>query len=556
MDHFKDWWRPQLMLLGYDSVWKQRPKKRDTYYEGVAVAYRRSQFQLFKSVMVDLNKSSEQDTDRGSSFKERLITDDVGLLLFLQPWCSETLDSALCVGSVAFSNRQGDDDVRFFQCQYFTKRVELANREFQLPVILGVALYDQPTSSAYHLLRTGRAPIKPQAPGKPRPPFGKATCRGSTKIQWFPPKIRREDPPITAYRIAWRPGGSLTLGFKAQTEITPGEAIQYKEKIGKKGVRKLVAMEELCTTITGLTSELPFEFIVTAINEVGEGIWSDPSMPIVMPNPPKAPKMPPLVNLRSTQEVTELREQFTMGVNDWDVEAVIDSNPVNSSTQLTPRLIDGRRDIVVPRGRVLPTSVNPREGWKDTLHGGQDGRVLKELGTLDNMHKTILRSLEDGTFVDRVTDSPRSRRAMILDVKAEESPFTFNARYKETYDPLGLIGASLNAEANSSLAQESMLPAGVTFEDSFVMGQSSIEPSIAEEKAQERETIDQENNGDEESVSSSRVGTTVEGSTEEKHPPAASHRGDASALPSEIKKRGGINLGLNAITGMLKGDMF
>ena len=35
IDHFQDFWRPQLMLLGYDSVYKQRTQLNDFHGEGI-----------------------------------------------------------------------------------------------------------------------------------------------------------------------------------------------------------------------------------------------------------------------------------------------------------------------------------------------------------------------------------------------------------------------------------------------------------------------------------------------------------------------------------------
>jgi hypothetical protein len=48
---------------------------------------------------------------------------------------------------------------------------------------------------------------------------------------------------------------------------------------------RMVALEERQFTITGLASDVPYEFRVAAVNEVGAGIWSDVSLPVVMDNP-------------------------------------------------------------------------------------------------------------------------------------------------------------------------------------------------------------------------------------------------------------------------------
>ena len=88
VDHFSTFWRPQLMLIGYDSLYKKRTSKRDAHYEGVVIAYRKDILQLFKSEAVEFNKAKHKinTSEMGSSFKERMVTDDVGLICFLQPW--------------------------------------------------------------------------------------------------------------------------------------------------------------------------------------------------------------------------------------------------------------------------------------------------------------------------------------------------------------------------------------------------------------------------------------------------------------------------------------
>jgi len=429
VDHFEDWWRVQLMVLGYDSVFKKRTQKTELHYEGVAVAYKRDLFQLFKSVPINLNDAQHMDTGMGAGFASRLVTDDVGLLLLLQPYVSDFIESAILVGSCQFSSKDDDFDVRFVQAQFLTRQVELANREFQLPVVLGCSLNDSPNSPAYHVLRTGRKQLKPKAPGKMQAPFGKGFCRGSVRLLWYAPKLGRSDPPISTYKIAWRPGGSLTLGFSAQIEVLAPSTLQYGERVDARGVRKTFVKKELGFNITGLSSEMPFEFIVCAVNSVGQGMWSEPSPPIVMENPERQPRQAPLKNLFDVHRVGLLRENQTMGSNDWDVEIAINSNPVTSATQLTPRTITGERDVQVPRGPVLPLSVNPREGWKEELRGCGDPRVPELLGDVKAVFNSALRVL-DATdplrdpflFQPHLVDSPRGKRA-VDEADFEGAPF-------------------------------------------------------------------------------------------------------------------------------------
>ena len=105
------------------------------------------------------------------------------------------------------------------------------------------------------------------------------------------------DPPVTTYRIAWRPGGSLTLGFRASKDFSTNECIQYEARSDKFGNVRTVVLDELAVLITGLTSELPYEFRIAAINDEGQGDWSTPSDPVCLPNPSNAPPMPQKVGV-------------------------------------------------------------------------------------------------------------------------------------------------------------------------------------------------------------------------------------------------------------------
>lgn len=126
------------------------------------------------------------------------------------------------------------------------------------------------------------------------------------------------DPPIISFRISWRVGGSLILGFSSQIEVPYGDCCQYKETYDSEGHRTVTQLPELMYNIIGLTSEVPYEFRVTAVNIMGEGIWSEPSNPILLPNPKRAPKMPELKLLKDLNSVVEWREQLQMDRNDWD----------------------------------------------------------------------------------------------------------------------------------------------------------------------------------------------------------------------------------------------
>ena len=143
VDHLTDWWQPQFAQHGYAICVGQRSQFRETTPpEFVAVVYKMADFQLFKSVTVELNDCADTLREVSNSFKDRCKTDHVGLVVFLQPWGTNTMRSALCVASTMLADRPVDFDVRKQQCEFFTRQVEMANKEFQLPVIMGVALND------------------------------------------------------------------------------------------------------------------------------------------------------------------------------------------------------------------------------------------------------------------------------------------------------------------------------------------------------------------------------------------------------------------------------
>ena len=284
IDHYQDWWRPQLTLLGYDTVYKQRTQTKNFHYEGVLIAFKRDVFQMFKSITFELN-NAVMNEDRGRSFMERSKTDDVGVIVFLQPWSQDCVNSALCICNTMLSDESLNSDIRMVQAQYIARQIELANMEFHVPVLLAVSMYDTPSSLAYTLLSTGRIPLAGQVPKRCRAPVGSPTCRGSVLLKWLPPPSSLADFPILSYRISWRPGGSQVLAFRAEIEVGVGDCVKYAEKMdGNRNIR-MVALEEREYTISGLVSDVPYEFRISAVNEVGAGIWSEESIPIVMNNP-------------------------------------------------------------------------------------------------------------------------------------------------------------------------------------------------------------------------------------------------------------------------------
>lgn len=156
VDNFSTFWQPQLMTFGYDSVFQKRTCEKGMYIEGICIAYKRSLFTVFKTVPVLLNSSADHYNDRGKSFQERCISDNVGLIILIRPLASnKSKIPALCIGCALLHDDPHSSDVRLIQTMYFTRQIELANKEFQAPVLLGVSLNDNPRSPSYHVFRTG-----------------------------------------------------------------------------------------------------------------------------------------------------------------------------------------------------------------------------------------------------------------------------------------------------------------------------------------------------------------------------------------------------------------
>jgi hypothetical protein len=295
VDHYYDWWQPRLMSYGYDTLWKQKTSELYTHSEGVMICYRRNMFQLFKSVDIEFNHAGDHEN---YTIQKACTTDDVAVIAFLQPWKeNSSMSSALCVCSAMLFDGEVDDeltggvvgsgnvDIRFLQTVYLTKQLEIENRSFHLPIILGISLFDEPDSASYHALRTGRQQLMPHPPQKCSRPIVKPFSRASAKIYWKPAQITEADPPVLRYVVAWRPGGNLDLGFCLTKVVQAGDCFEYTTTVNGDGKRVTYAKEMRSVLVNGLSAETPFEFKICAINEIGQGQWSEASLPIVLTNP-------------------------------------------------------------------------------------------------------------------------------------------------------------------------------------------------------------------------------------------------------------------------------
>jgi hypothetical protein len=321
IDHYQAFWFDNLYILGYESVFCQRTHVRDTYYEGVVIAYRRHLFRLVKSSPVHFNNAADQYYERGQAFKERCITDDVGLLLMLESTMSAPfLPKSVCLGCAMFTDDDNGEAIRQLQSIYFTKEIALFNKDILAPVILGVDLQDNPSSPSYHIFRTGRIPIRGDVPNRCPQPRAIPISRGSIKLYWKLPPMTEADPPIKSFRISWRPGGSLLIGFDSQITLLYEDCLDYDGD--KLSIDHHANSTTLSHIITGLSSTIAYEFRVAAINYMGEGLWSEISEPVQM-RVPKLDSNKDLVLLRPIHEVAQIREQLAM--NSMDINANVSS---------------------------------------------------------------------------------------------------------------------------------------------------------------------------------------------------------------------------------------
>jgi hypothetical protein len=320
-DHYSDWWQPQLMVHGYDTIWKQKTSELFTHTEGVMICYKRSMFQLFKSVDVEFNHAGDHEN---YTVQKACVTDDVAVIAFLQPWKENSSSSALCVCSAMLYDGDSDEqlngsgghpiDLRYLQTVYLTKQLEIENRSFHLPIVLGISLYDEPNSASYHLLRTGRQQLMPHPPQRCSRPLVKPFSRASAKVYWKPAQVTEADPPVLKYIVAWRPGGNLDLGFCLTKVVQAGDCFEYSTSANADGKRVTYAKELRCVLVSGLSAETPFEFKICAVNEIGQGEWSDASLPIVLKNPSTVPSplslLPPLLALLKPHRLLQ-KSRFT-----------------------------------------------------------------------------------------------------------------------------------------------------------------------------------------------------------------------------------------------------
>ena len=146
VDHYTDWWQPQLGMNGYDSLYQAHPRKG-----GVGVFYRRDEFQLFKSEVIQFNELRHDKVEavfaEDQDKRYNLNNSDVALICALQPWEKSQHPSALCVVSADLDETR--DFLRTLQVRRLTERLETFNSKLQLPIVIGASLHVDHDEEAY-----------------------------------------------------------------------------------------------------------------------------------------------------------------------------------------------------------------------------------------------------------------------------------------------------------------------------------------------------------------------------------------------------------------------
>ena len=311
------------------------------------------------------------------------------------------------------SDHPADDicDVHALQAAYLCREIERSNRDHHVPVILGVSMHVEPSSAAYHVITTGRKQLRPSAPPKCAAPKIMEFCRGSAEVFWYPPKISEADSTIERFDICWRPGGDRYLSFKSQCSISAGDCIVYDTVVDEEGARKTVRRDLLRCLVSGLSSDTPYEFKVRAVNKAGVGEWSESSAVTQLKNPRKAKAQKTLEVLGDFATVQAQKETELMMRDDWNVSKAQQSNSLDPQTALTPRDWKGCVDTNIGRSRLLPTSTNPRQGWKIDMHGEIGNSLRSELEDRKRLHKSVLMDAT-ASFSVKVSDTVDGRMAV------------------------------------------------------------------------------------------------------------------------------------------------
>ena len=154
-------------------------------------------------------------------------------------------------------------------------------------------------------------------------------------------------------------------------------------------------------------------------------------------------KIPPLKHLRDYTGVLAVREGEEMASEDWDTNLAPRNTHVDSLTQLTPRTLEGSVEVEMVKGRVLPYSTNPREGWKASLKGGTAEVLVEDMADLRRIDKSAI--LDYDGYLPSVSMDRLSKRAS-FEIGARSS-----SSRPSTNQPSALLASGPEVEEDNAM---------------------------------------------------------------------------------------------------------
>lgn len=232
-----------------------------------------------------LYRLAEDEEDRSLAGKAA-SSDNVALMVLLQPWQDSAHPLGACVVCTQLHDEQSrsGDAVRSLQARGITRTIEAFNADFQLPVILCGTMNCVPCSGTYQILCKGVEAQDPDIPGPPGKPVAVPLSTSSAHLWWAPPLEDNEalSPPVDLYKLVWIPGGSRFLGGES-VDVLESDCLVYGLVETDSGNVRSEQNPLRSYIVTGLSSGVAYEFRVAAINELGQGRWSERSEAIRMP---------------------------------------------------------------------------------------------------------------------------------------------------------------------------------------------------------------------------------------------------------------------------------
>lgn len=184
VEYFQDFWHPALSKAGYDCIYHERTNERA---DGLVIGIRRSLFQLFKVKPINLNDVAQDFCDTNRNLATRLLQDNIGLLVMIQPWEISTFPTALCVVTAQLASEVSLEQVRTLQMTYLCREIEHVNADFQLPVVFTGSMNSAPNSDGYHIVLSGKTRPRPCAPSQASAPVEVEVTTSTIRIRWKAP---------------------------------------------------------------------------------------------------------------------------------------------------------------------------------------------------------------------------------------------------------------------------------------------------------------------------------------------------------------------------------